>query len=160
MFKNMKAKLLVFLATLVIALPVLAAGLTEIQVKTLDRQFARAGGSNLLYLAKLLGPFGQSVFTNTDGATVAFDWRKGNYQKVTLAGNRTFTFTAPEEPCLLCVEIIQDGTGSRTVTWPTIVWAGGSAPTLTTTAAKVDRIFLWYNGTSYVDFAIVKNYAS
>jgi hypothetical protein len=33
----------------------------------------------------------------------------------------------------------QDGTGTRTVTWfSTIKWAGGAAPTLTTTINKAD----------------------
>ena len=37
--------------------------------------------------------------------------------------------------------MVQDGTGSRTAAWNSAFkWAGGTAPTLTTTAAAVDRI--------------------
>ncbi|MGI0075916.1 MAG: hypothetical protein ACREAU_00740, partial [Nitrosopumilaceae archaeon] len=42
------------------------------------------------------------------------------------AGNFTFIVT-------------QDGTGSRTITWPgSVRWSGGTPPTLTTTAGKTD----------------------
>lgn len=34
----------------------------------------------------------------------------------------------------------QDGTGSRTVTWNSWLWAGGTAPTLSTTASATDRV--------------------
>jgi hypothetical protein len=37
--------------------------------------------------------------------------------------------------------LIQDGTGGRTITWPSgIRWGGGSAPTLVTTANRVTVI--------------------
>ena len=39
------------------------------------------------------------------------------------------------------ITLTQDGTGSRTGAWGTqFLWAGGTAPTLTTTASAVDRI--------------------
>lgn len=48
---------------------------------------------------------------------------------------------------VLIRNLIQDGTGSRTVTWfPTINWAGGSAPTLTTTESRADVIGLLGQG--------------
>jgi hypothetical protein len=63
--------------------------------------------------------------------------------------------------CSLTVALIQDATGSRAVTWPgTVNWAGGVAPTLTTTAGKTDFISLlsinggasWYGFTSGLDY--------
>lgn len=83
----------------------------------------------------------KGITTATDGATVTFDLRKSPKQKVTLGGNRTLALQAGSyyvgQPFTL--KLIQDGTGSRTVTWfSTINWAGGSAPTLTTTANKAD----------------------
>ena len=85
----------------------------------------------------------------TDGATIALDWNNGNVQKVTLGGNRTFTFANPKTGGRYLIVLKQDGTGSRTITWPTIKWQGGSAPTLTTTANKVDLITIIYDGTDY-----------
>ena len=60
-------------------------------------------------------------------------------------------FTNPSKPSNLLLKIVQDATGSRTVTaWDTdIKWAGGTAPTLTTTANGIDIISCYFDGTSY-----------
>lgn len=95
-----------------------------------------------------------AYFTETDngnsGTADTIDWTLSNKQKSTLTGNCTFTFTAPAGPCSLILKLVQDGTGSRTVTWPAAVhWSGGTAPTLTTTLNKVDIISFYYDGTTY-----------
>ena len=92
----------------------------------------------------------------SDGATIAIDWDNGATQYVTLgATGRTVTFANPREGEVYRFIIIQDGTGSRTITtWPTIKWAGGVAPTLSTTAAYIDIVTLLYcNSTYYGDCA-------
>lgn len=59
---------------------------------------------------------------------------------VTLTDNCTFTFPTATAGRSFTLALKQDATGSRTVTWPAAVkWAGGTTPTLTTTAAAVDR---------------------
>ena len=85
-----------------------------------------------------LSPVGTWV-TATDGSTITFDLATGNLQKVTLGGNRTLAVSNATIGQAFIVKLIQDGTGSRTVTWfSTINWAGGVTPTLTTTASKAD----------------------
>lgn len=75
----------------------------------------------------------------------------GAMQKTTLTGNCTFTLSNPVAGGTYILKLTQDGTGSRTVTWPAAVkWAGGSAPTLTTTASRTDLITLTYDGTYYM----------
>ena len=66
-------------------------------------------------------------------------------------GNATFTFSNPPPAgSLVTVVLVQDGTGSRTVTWPaTVKWAGGTAPTLTTTASKRDVFQFMWDGSFY-----------
>ena len=94
-----------------------------------------------------------------DAATVAVDWNKSVNQQVTMAGNRTFTFSNPVAGSFYTLKITQDATGSRLATFPAAVeWAGGSAPTLTTTASRVDIITFYYDGTDYFDVAIKKDY--
>ena len=79
------------------------------------------------------------LITNTDGATVTCDLNSGNVHTVTLGGNRIIALTNATVGQKFMTRLVQDGTGSRTVTWfNTIKWAGGSAPTLTTTADKAD----------------------
>jgi len=58
------------------------------------------------------------------------------------------------------VRLQQPAGGSATVTWATtIVWAGGTAPTLTTTANYSDIITLIYDGTTWRGTATL-NFAS
>lgn len=78
----------------------------------------------------------------TDGATITPDFADSNNFSVTLGGNRTMAnpsnLVAGQSGSIF---ITQDGTGSRTLAWGSY-WdfAGGTAPTLTTTAAAVDRV--------------------
>jgi hypothetical protein len=82
--------------------------------------------------------------TLTDGATVAWDMSLGFNAKVTIAGNRTLTVSNPVVGMTYCLGVIQDATGSRTMTWPaSFDWGTTGAPTLTTTASKRDRIALF-----------------
>lgn len=81
--------------------------------------------------------------TLTDGASITIDWTKGNTQYVVLGGNRTIYFTATTTNSSMRLWLCQDGTGSRLITWgATMRWAGGSVPTLTTTANKCDIVSL------------------
>jgi len=96
-----------------------------------------------------LGEYGNSVtvFTgfktpledNTDGSTITFDLNSSNTHSVTLGGNRTLALSNASVGQKFIIRLTQDGSGSRTVTFfNTIKWAGGVAPTLTTTANKTD----------------------
>ncbi len=77
----------------------------------------------------------------TDGATITVDMSLSNNFSVTLAGNRTLgdptNVTAGQSGVIV---VTQDGTGSRTLAYAGTKYkfAGGTAPTLTTTAAAVD----------------------
>jgi hypothetical protein len=80
------------------------------------------------------------VVSLTDAATIAVDLSLGNNFSVTLAGNRTLgaptNVTAGQSGVIV---ITQDGTGSRTLAFNSVYkFAGGTAPTLTTTASAVD----------------------
>jgi hypothetical protein len=84
------------------------------------------------------------------GTSQTVDWSTGNTQSYTLTGNCTFTFANPTAGLHLTLILTQDGTGSRTATWPaTVKWSNAVAPVLSTVAGKVDLIgFIWDN-TSY-----------
>lgn len=97
-------------------------------------------------------------------AATALDLEAGNVKQVTLSANTTFTFANPAaagEASSLSVILIQDATGSRTVTWPASVkWAGGTAPMLTTTANRADVLtFLTVDGgTNWLGFTAGQNF--
>jgi hypothetical protein len=87
----------------------------------------------------------------TDGATITPDFDAGQNFSVTLAGNRTLANpTNIDAGQTGSIFITQDGTGSRTLSFGSY-WdfAGGTAPTLSTAAASVDRIdYIVRTGTS------------
>ena len=97
--------------------------------------------------------------TATDGATVTFDLSTNNKHQVTIAGNRTLALSNTTNIPAFMINIKQDATGSRTVTWFSgITWAGWSAPTLTTTASKTDSFgFQQISAGVYLGFVIAQN---
>jgi hypothetical protein len=92
--------------------------------------------------------------TLTDGATVSWDVATDPIAKLTLGGNRTLS--APSNPVgsgqYISLLVIQDGTGSRTLTWNAIYeFTADTAPTLTTTASYGDLFTFRYNGTKWLE---------
>ena len=85
----------------------------------------------------------ENVFTITDGASVDLDPDNGMIQQWTLGANRTATesLTAGQSMMLM----VADGT-AYTLTFPTMTWVGGSAPTLATSGYTV--IELWKAGST------------
>ena len=99
----------------------------------------------------------------TDAATVATDASLGNHFRVTLGGNRTLGNPSnPTDGQRVIWELIQDGTGSRTITLDTAFALGTdiTAVTLTTTASKRDFLGAVYNATltKWLVIAFVKGY--
>ena len=92
--------------------------------------------------------------TLTDAATITVNAASGTHFRVTLGGNRTMG--APSNPIdgqRVLFEVIQDGTGGRTLAWAS--GAGGytfssglPAPTITTGIAKRDFVLFVYNSTA------------
>jgi len=90
------------------------------------------------------------VAIGNSGTTQTLSLTNGTVQTVTMTGNCTFTMptaTAGKSFILICT---QDGTGSRTATFTSVKFPGGTAPTLTTTATTgVDILTFVANGTSW-----------
>ena len=102
-----------------------------------------------------------TIGTLTDGATITPDFATANNFTVTLAGNRTIAnptnLTAGQSGSIF---IVQDGTGSRTAAWGSY-WdfAGGVAPTLTTSAAGVDRVDYVVRSATSIHTVFTGNYS-
>ena len=98
------------------------------------------------------------------GAAATIDLNDGNVHHVQLTDNCTFTFSNPVttgDSSSFTLILEQDGTGSRTATWPASVkWAAATAPTLTTTADRFDVLAFttvdggtrWYGFVAGQDF--------
>ncbi|MAH45216.1 hypothetical protein CMI37_05270 [Candidatus Pacearchaeota archaeon] len=90
-------------------------------------------------------------------ATATLDVSLGNNHEISMpAGNITIAISNETNGQFFIISILQDGGGSRTVTWfTTIKWAGGSAPTLTTTGGKRDLFGFKCTGTDTYDGFII-----
>lgn len=77
--------------------------------------------------------------------------------RVTLTANCTLTFPTAGAGKSFSLWLVQDGTGSRTVTWDAAAdWGGGTAPTLSTGAGKVDVFgFACSDGSSWTNLGYV-----
>lgn len=91
---------------------------------------------------QLEGRYAVEIATLTDAANISVDFGANQNFTVTLGGNRTL-----DNPTNIVVGqtgsifLVQDGTGSRTLSFDTYYdFAGGTAPTVSTTANAVDRI--------------------
>lgn len=88
-----------------------------------------------------------------------------NALELTLVGNTTFVMPVAQAGRFVSFSLIvrQDGTGSRTLTWPsttTLIWAGGSAPSASTAASSVDLYVFWsVNGRLWHGAQVGKGYA-
>jgi hypothetical protein len=87
---------------------------------------------------------GFPLSTLTDAANIDWNTRTAQKAKVTLAGNRTMNaVTNAAEGTTYTLWVIQDATGSRTLSWTTsgagsFDFGAAGAPTLTTTANQAD----------------------
>lgn len=97
------------------------------------------------------------TYTPAAAGTATLDLSKGNIHHITMpAGNITIAISNATAGQCFIVRILQDSVGSRTVTWfTTIRWAGGTAPTLTTTASKADTMGFEVTGSGTYDGFVV-----
>lgn len=93
--------------------------------------------------------------TLTDGSTISWDLSQNQVASVTLAGNRTLSNPTNQVDGAVYILIVkQDGTGGRTLSFSSnYKFAGGSAPTLTTTASKADVMTFISDGTNMLGVA-------
>jgi len=100
----------------------------------------------------------ETVTANTSTAYTV-DLANGSVQILTLTGNCTFTFPTATAGKSFTMLLKQDGTGSRTVTWPAAVkWPSGTAPTITSTASKLDKYIFTADGTNWYGSNAGQNY--
>ena len=89
----------------------------------------------------------------TDASTITWNAATQPVAKVTLGASRTMGLPAnPVSGQFISLLIIQDGTGSRTITWNAAYeFAADTAPTLTATANLGDLFTFRYNGAKWLE---------
>lgn len=92
----------------------------------------------------------EETVTANSSTAYTINLANGTVQFITMTGNCTFTFPTPTAGKSFSLFLKQDGTGSRTATWPgTVLWPYGISPTLTTTINKTDRFVFTADGTNW-----------
>ena len=120
------------------------------------------GGSAVTSLTLDMSNAGAAIFsaaaynaeaTLTDASTISWNAITQPVAKVTLGANRTLgAASGGIAGAFISLLIIQDGTGSRTVTFNAAYeFKDDTAPTLTTTASKGDLFVFRYNGSKWLE---------
>ena len=120
------------------------------------------GGSAITSLTLDMSNSGAAIFsaaaynaaaTLKDASTISWNAITQPVAKVTLGANRTLgAASGGVAGQFVSLLIIQDGTGSRTVTFNAAYeFAEDTAPTLTTTASKGDLFVFRYNGSKWLE---------
>lgn len=133
------------------AFPALRRSSTSIEVVTADNSAWATLGVGYIIADNSISAKKYTVTnqTLTDGATVNWDTANGAVATLTLGGNRTMAAPTNLTVGNYLLHVIQDATGSRTITWNAVFkWASGIAPTLTTTAGARDVISCTSDGTN------------
>lgn len=82
------------------------------------------------------------------GSSIALDFSAHSNIKLTLTANCTLTVTAPPAGTVGVLRLVQDATGSRTITRPNVMqFPNASSPTLTTIPGRGDNIWYYSDGT-------------
>ncbi|NBX51833.1 hypothetical protein EBT25_18305, partial [bacterium] len=84
-----------------------------------------------------------------NSGTLNISFAAGNIVNLTLNANTTLAFSNAVIGTYI-IQVTQGATGANVLTYPASVkWAGGTAPTLTTTVGKTDILTFYYDGTNY-----------
>ena len=124
-------------------------GVATALASALNGSGAVAGTTSPTFVTPTLGVATATSFATTRqahgnaGATETFDRANGDTHTATLDANLTVTlsgWSASDTLSSMLLGLTQDGTGSRTVTWPAAVV---TAPTITSTASAITWVNLW-----------------
>lgn len=92
-------------------------------------------------------------------SSFTIDWRLGSNQYVGIGANTTVTFIAPNvvtKGLLLRIQV--DGTGNRTLGWPTMKWSGLVVGAISTAANKESIANFYYNKIGFYGFGVMTNF--
>ena len=100
----------------------------------------------------------ETPFSANSSTAITIALTNGTVQIITLTGNATITMPTATSGKSFIMLLKQDGTGSRTVTWSTVKWPGGTNPTITSTASRQDIYSFFADGTNWYGTTVGQNY--
>ena len=141
--------------------------MSTLKVAKIESPDTTAGGitistAGLITVAAASGSI-SAISVAASDTTKTLDFATSNNFALTLANTSSCTLANPSNLAAGqtgSIFVIQDGTGSRLLTYGSSwEFAGGSAPTLTTTASAVDRIDFVVRTTSSIHAVFTANYS-
>jgi len=104
-----------------------------------------------------LTSYTETAYSANSSTAITLTTANGTIQNITLTGTATITMpTAAAGKSFILY--LRTGAGSYTVTWTTVKWPGGTAPTLTSTASKMDIYSFFSDGTNWYGTTVGQNY--
>lgn len=100
----------------------------------------------------------ETPYSANSSTAITLALTNGTVQIITLTGNATITMPTAVSGKSFIMFLKQDATGSRTVTWSTVAWPGGTAPTITSTASKQDIYSFFSDGSKWYGVTVSQNY--
>ena len=100
----------------------------------------------------------ETTYSANSSTAITLDLANGTVQIITLTGNATITMPTATAGKSFIIMLKQDATGSRSVTWSTVKYAGGTAPTITATASRMDILSFFADGTNWYGTVLGQNF--
>lgn len=100
----------------------------------------------------------ETPYSANSSTAITLALTNGTVQIITLTGNATITMPTAVSGKSFIMFLKQDATGGRTVTWSTVAWPGGTAPTITSTASKQDIFSFFSDGSKWYGVTVSQNY--
>lgn len=99
----------------------------------------------------------ETAFTANTGTAITIALTNGTVQNLTLTGSPTITMPAAVAGKSF-IMYLRTGAGGFTVTWSTVKWPAGTAPTITSTASRMDIFSFFSDGTNWYGVTVSQNY--
>ena len=115
-------------------------------------------GTNAALTNPTVTNYVETPYSANSATAITIALTNGTVQIITLTGNATITMPTATSGKSFIMYLKQDATGSRTVTWSTVKWAGGTAPTITSTASRQDILSFFADGTNWYGVVVGQNY--
>ena len=140
------------------------AGVTQLTITSAGITFANAltiPANSTLTTPTLTNPtvtnYIETRFTANSSTAITLNLANGTMQDITLTGSATITMpTATAGKSFLLM--LRSGAGSYAVTWTTVKWPSGTAPTVTTTASQMDIYSFYSDGTNWYGTTVGQAY--
>ena len=136
------------------------AGIANSTGSAWGTSYTTTGSGTVLALATnpTITNYTETPYSANSSTAITLALTNGTVQIITLTGNATITMPTAVSGKSFIMFLRQDATGSRTVTWSSVNWSGGTAPTITSTASKQDIYSFFSDGTSWYGVTVGQNY--